>query len=80
MAIIREIHTYGKLADISKRDKNSLPAMHAKASQEGPQHIGLGKNSFLKPSVLLVKNLALRKSPSSPASVSETITENLVID
>jgi elongator complex protein 3 len=48
MAIIREIHTYGKLADISKRDKNSLPAMHAKASQEGPQHIGLGKKLVLE--------------------------------
>jgi len=35
-AIIREIHTYGKLTDISKKDKNS------------PQHIGLGKKLVLE--------------------------------
>jgi elongator complex protein 3 len=30
-AIIREVHTYGKLTGVSKKDKDS------------PQHIGLGK-------------------------------------
>lgn len=35
-AIIREIHTYGKLTDVNKKDKKS------------PQHIGLGKKLILE--------------------------------
>ncbi|MEF3691879.1 MAG: tRNA uridine(34) 5-carboxymethylaminomethyl modification radical SAM/GNAT enzyme Elp3 [Candidatus Moraniibacteriota bacterium] len=46
-AIIREIHTYGKLINISKEAKNSLPAS-ATALQAGPQHIGLGKKLILE--------------------------------
>lgn len=41
-ALIREVHTYGKLINISKKDDNSLPA-DATTLQAGPQHIGLGK-------------------------------------
>ena len=39
-AIIREVHTYGKVKSINKK---SLPASLREALQTGPQHIGLGK-------------------------------------
>jgi elongator complex protein 3 len=48
-AIIREIHTYGKLTDISKKDKNS------------PQHIGLGKKLILEAERIARDEFGLKK-------------------
>lgn len=42
-AIIREVHTYGKVVEINNKEKKSLPASLREALQVGPQHIGLGK-------------------------------------
>lgn len=42
-ALIREVHTYGKLKSINTKGKKSLPASLREALQAGPQHIGLGK-------------------------------------
>ncbi|EKE22085.1 MAG: hypothetical protein ACD_7C00056G0001 [uncultured bacterium] len=48
-AIIREIHTYGKLTDITKRDKKS------------PQHIGLGKKLILEAEHIAREEFGLKK-------------------
>lgn len=48
-AIIREIHTYGKLTDITKYDKNS------------PQHIGLGKKLILEAERIARDEFGLKK-------------------
>jgi elongator complex protein 3 len=48
-AIIREIHTYGKLTDITKHDKNS------------PQHIGLGKKLILEAERIARDEFGLKK-------------------
>jgi elongator complex protein 3 len=48
-AIIREVHTYGKLAKISKKDKSS------------PQHIGLGKKLILEAEKIAKKEFGLDK-------------------
>jgi elongator complex protein 3 len=48
-AIIREVHTYGKLAKINKKDKNS------------PQHIGLGKKLILEAEKIAKKEFKLDK-------------------
>ncbi len=48
-AIIREVHTYGKLAKISKKDKSS------------PQHIGLGKKLILEAEKIVKKEFGLNK-------------------
>ncbi|KKP81724.1 MAG: Histone acetyltransferase [Candidatus Moranbacteria bacterium GW2011_GWF2_35_54] len=48
-AIIREIHTYGKLTDIAKRDKKS------------PQHIGLGKKLILEAERIARDEFGLKK-------------------
>ncbi|MFA5777179.1 MAG: tRNA uridine(34) 5-carboxymethylaminomethyl modification radical SAM/GNAT enzyme Elp3 [Parcubacteria group bacterium] len=48
-AIIREVHTYGKLAKINKRDKFS------------PQHIGLGKKLILEAEKIAKKEFSLNK-------------------
>jgi len=42
-SIVREVHTYGKLAEIDKKDKGSPPATLSLARRAGPQHMGLGK-------------------------------------
>ncbi|MDX9913383.1 MAG: tRNA uridine(34) 5-carboxymethylaminomethyl modification radical SAM/GNAT enzyme Elp3 [Candidatus Moranbacteria bacterium] len=59
-ALIREIHTYGKLTDITKYDKNSLPA-NAIALQAGPQHIGLGKKLILEAERITRDEFGLKK-------------------
>lgn len=48
-AIIREVHTYGKLAKINKKDKNS------------PQHIGLGKKLISEAEKIAKKEFGLDK-------------------
>jgi len=48
-AIIREVHTYGKLAKINKKDKTS------------PQHIGLGKKLILEAEKIAKKEFKLNK-------------------
>lgn len=48
-AIIREVHTYGKLAKIDKKDKTS------------PQHIGLGKKLILEAEKITKKEFGLKK-------------------
>lgn len=59
-AIIRELHTYGKLTNISKEDKNFLPA-GATALQAGPQHIGLGKKLILEAEKIARDEFGLQK-------------------
>jgi elongator complex protein 3 len=49
LAIIRELHTYGKLAKISKKDKTS------------PQHIGLGKKLIAEAEKIAKKEFKLNK-------------------
>jgi elongator complex protein 3 len=48
-AIIREVHTYGKLTEISKKDKSS------------PQHIGLGKKLVAEAEKIAKKEFELNK-------------------
>jgi elongator complex protein 3 len=48
-AIIREVHTYGKMAEISKKDKQS------------PQHIGLGKKLVVEAERIARKEFGLNK-------------------
>lgn len=48
-ALIREVHTYGKLAQIDKKDKNS------------PQHIGLGKKLILEAEKIIHKEFNINK-------------------
>lgn len=48
-AIIREVHTYGKLAKINKKDKTS------------PQHIGLGKKLISEAEKIAKKEFGLNK-------------------
>jgi len=48
-AIIRELHTYGKLARINKQEKNS------------PQHIGLGKKLIQEAEKISKKEFNLKK-------------------
>ncbi|MGW8185143.1 MAG: elongator complex protein 3 [Candidatus Moraniibacteriota bacterium] len=48
-AIIREIHTYGKLTDVNKRDKKS------------PQHIGLGKKLLKEAEKIAREEFGLKK-------------------
>ncbi len=48
-AIIREVHTYGKLTSINKSDKNS------------PQHIGLGKKLILEAERIAHDEFGLKK-------------------
>ncbi|MFC1756506.1 elongator complex protein 3, partial [Patescibacteria group bacterium] len=42
-SIIREVHTYGKLVRIGRKEKDSPPATLSLTRRAGPQHIGLGK-------------------------------------
>lgn len=72
-AIIREVHTYGKLKSINARNKKSLPAslrqsdslatvMTAdEASQAGPQHIGLGKKLIAEAEKIAKKEFKIDK-------------------
>ena len=48
-ALIREVHTYGKLAKIDSKDKNS------------PQHIGLGKKLLLEAERIAKEEFGLKK-------------------
>jgi elongator complex protein 3 len=48
-ALIREVHTYGKLTGISQKDKNS------------PQHIGLGKRLMLEAENIAKDEFGLKK-------------------
>jgi len=48
-AIIREIHTYGKLTDVNKKDKKS------------PQHIGLGKKLILEAERIAQDEFGMKK-------------------
>jgi len=48
-ALIREVHTYGKLAQINQHDKNS------------PQHIGLGKRLMQEAERITKKEYGLKK-------------------
>ncbi len=48
-AIIREVHTYGKMAEINKQDKKS------------PQHIGLGKKLILEAEKIAREEFGLKK-------------------
>lgn len=48
-AIIREVHTYGKLAKINTKDKTS------------PQHIGLGKKLILESEKIAKKEFGMKK-------------------
>ena len=72
-ALIREVHTYGKLKSIEDKHKTSLPAslrppdmltqvMRAgEALQAGPQHIGLGKKLLLEAERIAKKEFSLKK-------------------
>lgn len=48
-ALIREVHTYGKLTEINKTDKTS------------PQHIGLGKKLMLEAEKIAKKEFGIKK-------------------
>ncbi|PJA86781.1 MAG: tRNA uridine(34) 5-carboxymethylaminomethyl modification radical SAM/GNAT enzyme Elp3 [Candidatus Moranbacteria bacterium CG_4_9_14_3_um_filter_42_9] len=60
-AIVREIHTYGKLKPINTERKHSLPASLREALQAGPQHIGLGKKLMLEAEKIAKKEFGLDK-------------------
>jgi elongator complex protein 3 len=60
-AIIREVHTYGKMAKINSKDKKSLPASLREALQTGPQHIGLGKKLIKEAEKIAKKEFGLSK-------------------
>lgn len=60
-AIIREIHTYGKLKPINIKRKDSLPASLREALQAGPQHIGLGKKLMLEAEKIAKKEFGFDK-------------------
>jgi elongator complex protein 3 len=48
-ALIREVHTYGKMTEINKKDKKS------------PQHIGLGKKLMFEAERIAKKEYKLKK-------------------
>ena len=48
-AIIREVHTYGKMTEINKKDSKS------------PQHIGLGKKLLLEAEKIVKKEFGIKK-------------------
>jgi elongator complex protein 3 len=60
-AMIREVHTYGKMAEIDKYDKKSLPASLREALQAGPQHIGLGKKLIAEAEKIAKYEFGLKK-------------------
>lgn len=60
-ALIREVHTYGKMAEINTKGKTSLPASLREALQAGPQHIGLGKKLMAEAERIAKKEFGLRK-------------------
>ena len=57
-AIIREVHTYGKLKSINKK---SLPASLREALQTGPQHIGLGKKLIAEAEKITKKEFKIKE-------------------
>ncbi len=60
-AIIREVHTYGKLMGIDKKDENFLPASLREALQAGPQHIGLGRKLLTEAERITREEFGLKK-------------------
>jgi elongator complex protein 3 len=48
-ALVREVHTYGKMTEINKKDKKS------------PQHIGLGKKLMLEAEIIAKEEFGLNK-------------------
>jgi len=60
-ALVREVHTYGKLAEINTKNKNSLPSSLREALQAGPQHIGLGKKLMLEAERIAKQEFKLNK-------------------
>ncbi len=60
-ALIREVHTYGKLKKITKENPASLPASLCEALPEGPQHIGLGKRLLLEAERIAKEEFGLKK-------------------
>jgi elongator complex protein 3 len=60
-ALIREVHTYGKLVGINIKNENSLPAMLRETLQAGPQHIGLGKKLILEAESIAKKEFGLSR-------------------
>ncbi len=57
-AIIREVHTYGRLTAISKKDKNS------------PQHIGLGKKLLKKAEEIAQQELTKLNIPKNKQKIA----------
>ena len=60
-AIIREVHTYGKLKPILNKNNTSLLASLREASQAGPQHIGLGKKLIEEAEKIAKKEFGVSK-------------------
>jgi elongator complex protein 3 len=60
-ALIREVHTYGKLKSIDVSGKKSLPASLREALPAGPQHFGLGKKLMAEVEKIAKKEFKLKK-------------------
>jgi elongator complex protein 3 len=58
-AIIREVHTYGKLKSINVSGKKSLPASLREVLPAGPQHFGLGKRLMAEAEKIAKKEFGL---------------------